>query len=174
MRTITKNVYSFSELSEQAKIKAIEDHANFIGYENWWEDIYEDAENVRLKITSFDLDRGKIDGCFKTTAMLTADLILENHGKDTKTYKEALKFCNNWDSLVEKYSDGINLNKVDEVNADDFDEEADEMEKEFLKSLLYEYLFLLRNDYEYQTSESVIIENIEANGYEFYENGELI
>lgn len=37
----------------------------------------------------------------------------------------------------------------------------------------FNVLSLLRQDYEYLTSEEVVREMIDANGYEFYENGEL-
>lgn len=46
-----------------------------------------------------------------------------------------------------------------------------EIEDDFLKSLLNDYLKSLRDEYDYQTSEKAIIETIEANEYEFTEDG---
>ena len=57
-RTIRTKVYLFSELSDQAKQKVIEDNYDInVDYE-WWESAYEDAANIGLKITGFDIDRG--------------------------------------------------------------------------------------------------------------------
>jgi hypothetical protein len=42
-----------------------------------------------------------------------------------------------------------------------------------LKDILYEYLEMLRQEYEYQTSEEAIIETIEANEYTFLEDGTM-
>ena len=55
-------VYSFSELSDSSKQKAIEDNRYISVKENWWENVYEDANNIGLKITSFDDYRGEIEG----------------------------------------------------------------------------------------------------------------
>ena len=50
-RTIRTKVYLFSELSDQAKQKVIEDNYDInVDYE-WWESAYEDAANIGLKIT---------------------------------------------------------------------------------------------------------------------------
>ena len=58
MRYEKIKVYEFNELSEEAKEKAIEKLWNInVDYE-WWDCVYDDAENIGLKIKEFDLDRG--------------------------------------------------------------------------------------------------------------------
>ena len=47
-------------------------------------------------------------------------------------------------------------------------------ENYFLEQLLQDYLCLLRQEYEYQTSSEAIKETIICNDYEFTESGELI
>jgi hypothetical protein len=47
------------------------------------------------------------------------------------------------------------------------------MEGEFLKSLLEDYRIILSKEYDYLTSRESIIETIEANEYEFDENGNI-
>jgi hypothetical protein len=53
------------------------------------------------------------------------------------------------------------------------DQQVEDMELEFLRSILEDYRILLQKDYDYQTSDEAIIETIQANEYEFTENGEL-
>lgn len=59
MRTIKTKVYQFSELSEQAKKKAIEWGYDINVCHEWWEVIYEDAAEIGLKLTGFDIGRGQ-------------------------------------------------------------------------------------------------------------------
>ena len=175
MRTIQKNIYQFSELSEEAKEKAVRKLFYINVDHNWWGGTYDDAENIGLKITSFGLDRNRhANGEFIKSAPEVALLVCSEHGKDCDTYKTAAAFLSEYDSLVEKYSDGINKNVVSEGNEYEFDKEADELETEFLSNLLEDYATILEREYEYLTSEKAIIETIEANGYEFTEDGKLI
>lgn len=174
MRTKTINLYSFAELSEEAKEKAVSHLRDINVDHNWWEYVYEDAKNVGLKINGFDIYRGSYCQLDIDHYYHTASRIVTDHGKDCDTYKAAEQFIADWDALVEKYSDGINTNVVTGENQYDFDSEADDLDEEFKKELSECYLTILRNQYEYLTSTESIIETIEANEYEFTEDGELI
>jgi hypothetical protein len=174
MRTIETKVYHFSELSEEAKEKAIQAYFDINVSHEWWEFIFMDAEQIGLKITGFDLDRNKhCTGKLIHSASEVSNLILKNHGETCETYKLAENFISEWDYLVEKFSDGIDKTRVSEENEWEFDNEADELEAEFLKDLLEEYASILQKAYEYLTSEEAIQETIEANGYEFTEAGKI-
>lgn len=70
MKTIEVNIYKFSELSERAKQTAINNLSNINTDLEWWECIYEDANEIGLKINGFDLDRG--NGC---SGYLTEDFM---------------------------------------------------------------------------------------------------
>ena len=102
-----------------------------------------------------------------------ANLILKNHGKTCETYKTAKNFLKERDELVSKYSDGINKDKVSEDNEYEFDNELDELEEEFKKSLSEDYRIILSNEYDYLTSEESIKETIYANEYTFTSEGKL-
>lgn len=171
MKKVTINLYSFAELSDDAKQKALEKLWDLNVDHEWWEFIYEDAENVGVRIKGFDLDRHTIDGDFISDAV--AEKILKDHGENCETFKTAKNYYTEYDKLVEKYSDGKVLNKVAEDNEYEFDKEADELAEEFQDNILEDYLSMLRQEYEYQTSEEAIIESIEANEYQFTEDGEL-
>jgi hypothetical protein len=171
MKKVTINTYKFSELSEKAK--AIEALV-YINVEfDWWEAVYEDAENVGVKIKEFDIDRGSYCKIAfpADSAYEVASKIIKDHGEVCETYQTAAAFIKEWDELVKHYSDGIQVDKVAEGKEDEFDEAADNLETEFMSDLAHDYLKMLREEYEYLTSEEAIIGTIEANECDFTEDG---
>ncbi len=174
MKTASVTLYNFSELSEAAKENAISNIYDINTPYDWWECTFYDAKNVGLEIKEFDIDRGSyIKAVFMQDSDYTANKIKENHGEATNTYKIAKCFLDDWADLVAKHSDGVNTDSVAEANEYEFDNEADELEKEFLREICEEYHAMLRNEYEYLTSEQCIIDTIEANEYDFTEDGEI-
>lgn len=174
MRTVTKNIYEFSELSEPAKQKAVQNHSDINTNDSWWDSIYSDAKEIGLKIESFDLDRSRhATGELINSHLEVISAIKENHGDVCDTYKLAIEYDRKWIELVSKHSDGTTLDKVTEEQESDFDQEADELEFEFEKELLECYSIILQKEYEYLYSEEAIIETIEANEYEFDEQGNI-
>lgn len=155
MKTKTINLYEFSELSEKAKETALQNLWDINVDYNWWESVYEDAANVGIKITSFDIDRRQISGEFEQSAPETVESILSNHGKDCETYKTAMRYKNCFDL------------PSDETDEDKLEQDADE----FLKDILEDYLIILHKEFEYLTSEEAILETIA--GYTFTESGKL-
>ncbi len=172
MRTIETTVYSFNELSEQAKEKAIERLYDINVDYDWWDSTYEDAKNIGLQIDTFDLDRNRhAKGSFNLSAPEIAANILRDHGKDCETYKTAANFLEDHSPIFAQYMDESNEETYESSKLED---ELQDLETEFLNSLLEDYSILLQREYEYLTSEAAIIETIEANEYEFTENGKLI
>lgn len=171
MRTIEIKVYQFDELSEKAKENAREWwlHNGLDDY--WWESIYYDAEQVGLKITSFDLDRNRhAKGEFILGADDVARNILSDHGEGCETYKTAQTFMEGCKALEERA-------KMEGKDGDEdywFSDEISELENEFLKSIIEDYSIMLQNEYEYMCSDEYIDESIRNNEYEFYVNGEII
>jgi len=159
MRTICTNVYQFNELNKQAKQNAIENMYDININYSWWDSTYEDAANAGLKLTSFNIDRGNYcNGKFINSAQDCAQLIIKNHGKECSTYMTASNFLRDL---------------IKSINDDDTNEDAiEELEEEFLKSILEDYRIILSNEYDYLTGREAIIETIEANEYEFTEEGE--
>jgi len=174
MKTVTINIYQFSELTDEAKENAIKKLCDINVASDWWNSTYEDAAQVNLKIKGFDIDRGSyVKAEFIESANNTAELILMNHGESCETYKTAKTFLQDWNNLVSKYSDGVKTDVVTEDNEYDFDNEADDLENEFLESISEDYRIILSKQYDYLTSEDAIIETIEANDYYFTEDGKL-
>lgn len=59
------------------------------------------------------------------------------------------------------------------LNEFDSTVEYDDIEEDFKKALLQDYLSMLQGEYDYQTSEEQVLESIRANEYLFTEDGEL-
>jgi hypothetical protein len=164
MRTIEIKLYKFEELSEEVQNKVL-DHFRYrqVDYE-WWKSVYEDAENVGLKITSFDTDRGSYCNFDLINSLEeTAEKIIEEHGDVCDTYIAAKKFLAEMNELTSKYED------IEDCPED----EIAELEDEFKSELENCYLKMLRDEYEYLTSDNSIQEMILANDYEFTEDGTL-
>lgn len=173
MRTITKitTVYKFKELSERAQEQAIQKLYDINVDHDWSESVLEEAKDMGLKIESFDLDRNRnAKGKVLTSEREIADEILKNFGKDCDIYKCADAFLTRRDKII---NDAPKDASGEVLDVEKLDAELDECEEEFRANLLEEYALLLQKEYEYQTSREAIIETIEANDYEFTEEGKL-
>ncbi len=172
-KLLTKKIYTFDELPEEIQQKAIEKHADINVDFDWWDHLYEDAKTVLLKIDGFDLDHNRhCTGNFIESANDTAILIFNEHGKDCETYKTAENYQSEisalWAKLPEDPADdGCDDNEYEREKLEE------EIDTEFLRSLLEDYSIMLQKDYEYMTSEKAIIETIKANDYDFTEDGEI-
>jgi hypothetical protein len=170
MKTITVNLYKFSELSEEAKQHAIEKLNDINVSFDWWDSTYEDAEQIGLKLTSFDLARNRhADGEFLLSACDVAQNILNNHGDMCETYKTAQNFLNDWQPVFNDYMDETN----EKYESRESEDQLNDLENDFLQSLCEDYSIMLQNEYEYLETDEAIIETIEANDYDFTEDGNL-
>ena len=169
--TITRTLYTFDELSETAKQKAIEKLWDInVDYE-WWNGVYDDAEQVGLEITEFDLDRNRYTkGNFIESAEETAHSIVDNHGEQCETYKTAQSYLKERDNLIDNWPKDEDEELENEY---ELDGKLDDLDSEFLKSILEDYSISLQKYYDYLTSEEAIKETINANEYEFTEDGEI-
>lgn len=171
MRTIRTKVYKFNELTAEGKEKAIENLSDINVDHNWWEFTYEDAANIGLKITEFDLDRNRhAKGEFTLAANEVAANIFRDHGQDCETYKTAQAFMEDWQPVFNAYMDETSP----KYESRESENELQDIEDEFLRSLLEDYSIMLQRECDYRQSKEAIIETIEANEYEFYANGKLI
>jgi hypothetical protein len=165
MKTKSYTVYTFDELSEEGKQKAIERYADINLDHEWWDSIYEDAANIGLKITAFDIDHGRYaKGGFTQSPKDVMQAILENHGETCETYRTAKKYQEEIQGIDQKYD-----------KSEEFDnyEEYDEIGEKFLKSLLEDYRMMLQREYEYLTEETQIIDTLKGNEYDFTGNGKI-
>ena len=169
MKEIKISVYSFQELSEDAKQKAIEDNYD-INLDFWWDNVYEDAESIGLKIESFDLDRNKhATGKFILGPLEVAQNIINEHGEVCETHKTAKEFLSSHVELFVNY-----LNPESEFyESKETENDLIYLEAEFLSNILKDYANILQREYEYLSSKKAIIETIELNEYNFLKCGEM-
>jgi len=170
MRTHTITTYSFDELSPGAQERAIEKLWDInIAFGDWWRWAYDDAKDVGVKLTEFDLSYHYCRGEFIESARYTAHQIIQEHGAACETWQTANRFL----SELKRFLETAETDKYGELVHLRDEQKVEEMELEFLRSILEDYRILLQKEFDYQTSEEAIIETIQANDYEFTEDGEL-
>jgi hypothetical protein len=176
VKTYTKNIYTLDEVKDAA----VEKNWDINVDHEWWDYVYEDAAEVGLKITSFDLGRSwDITGKLTSGAAYTMEQILLNHGQDCKTYKTAEQYQKRL-RPVQAWLDKVYTSKHDLLSKsavyDKYracEDLKEEIEAEFLKDVLGDYLHNLRDEYEYLTSAEAIEETLRVNEYEFNEDGTI-
>lgn len=152
--TTTTNVYKFNELNDDAKQAALDElYSINVEYYDWWEQVKEDLSQIHCKLVGFDIDRGSYCELKFNYADQVIEAILKNHGETCETYKIAKRFENQVLDEDERWNEDAVI--------------------EFKQELENEYLTMLRNEYDYLTSEVVILETIEVNDYDFTEDGKL-
>lgn len=164
-------VYPFKELTDEAQQKAIEQLADINVDHNWWDVVYEDATNVGIKITAFDCDYEKsCEGELTLDAEEVAINIVNEHGDNCSTYETATGFM----AAIRELRNDFMLSD-DDLDEEDFIESDDyeDLVSGFEDDILEDYRIILQKEYEYLTSEEAIVETIEANEYEFTEDGKL-
>ncbi len=160
MITITKTLYNFDDLTEDAQEEAIRDHSYINIGHGWWDTVYEDAKNIHLIIDEFDLNRFTLYANFVKSGIDTVDAILAEHGKETETYKTALLF-------KERYTARKGETPTDE------DPDFSDIDVEFLRAINRCYFYMLKGEWEYLLSREAVIETIRVNEFEFEEDGNL-
>lgn len=187
MQVKTYTVYTFDELSDEQKQKAIEHYYDINVDYDWWEFYPEDCA---IDLKEFDIYRGDIKIDFVESAQDTAKHIIANHGEKSGTYVTSADFLKRdtelaarFDALEdayraaeEKYTEdpkrGEKLDAIDEEQRD-IEEQREQLATEYRTELAEDVLVLLRNEYDYLTGEEAIAETLRANEYEFTEDGRI-
>jgi hypothetical protein len=163
------NLYEYHELSESAKRSALQNVGNINVDDEWWEFVYMDAEDVGVKIKSFDTYRMECNIDFILNPIEVSQNIINKHGETCDTYKVAACFMAEYMPLLKGFED------ENHVYYEDSEIECllNTLEEDFLKDLSNEYLSILTKEYDYLMSEEAIVETIELNEHTFTELGEL-
>ena len=150
MRKETINIYRFSELSEEAKEKAIQNMYDINISFDWWDYIYEEAESLGFKIEGFNLGRGAYISISPVLHIYDiAKNVLNICDEDCEFHNVTKKFLAKYEKAEKDFNDN------------------------YVEALESKYLSIIQNEYDYLTSKEAIIESIEANNYEFLENGDI-
>ena len=156
MRTIEKTIYKFDELDKYAKSRAREWYRNGLEYP-WWAEVQSSLREFcdEFGISVLDYSIGGSGAFIRTDA----DNSHFRGRKLSQFDREAMPtgFC--FDCSL-RYT-----------FADEWKKTGDALES--FKSALESFLREVENDIEYQYSDEVVEESIEANGHEFDEGGHL-
>jgi len=141
------------------------------------EENYDDALAIGLKIISVGLDRDRhADGHLIQPVLETAQSIMREHGATCDTYKLADEYLQRYRDESQRWYKWAQEEDPDYYNDIRYFDETDEYETlrdDFTKALLEEYSVLLQREYEYFTSGEVVAETLEANDYDFTEDGRI-
>jgi hypothetical protein len=193
--TVTK-VYKFAELSEEAKKHALEKLYDVNTDYDWHEFSFETFETIlnmigidsTVKNISYSGFSSQGDGLSFVGRYSYKKGALKAIKKEFPTMAEVHSIVQNIQDIQKKCFYGIigeiKRNSyhychentvsfsVDDYSSRKAESLEDEIEMEF-RSLMQEFYSMLEKEHEYLTSEKAIIETIEANDYDFTENGRL-
>lgn len=172
MRKIEVMLYEFSELNEAAKKRAVERFREINVEYEWWDCTYDGMAESGIIIREFDMYRGTIESNIDDKYQ-TAQTIISDFGEAMEFSIISKQFLTDRDALVKKYGEG---NQIDGYSVKyefygEFDRDLDDLESEYHETLNEAMLQFLRDEYEYLTSDEAVIDSIEANKYEFTEDG---
>lgn len=197
MRTIEQKIYSFDELSEDAKQKAIKNNYQTNIYEEWYQWIYEDF--IKLN-KDFDIENiyfsgfwSQGDGAMFEYSGIASELKDEfidslNLSPIRRQWLENNIYISGKGEQSGHYyhEKSCSHSIYWEVDNGDLHYDAQPLFYEWLESFAADFedfvisryedqakelYSKLSNSYDYLTSEVAIIESIEANEFEFYEDG---
>lgn len=158
-KSIIKETFTFDELSETAQQKALDGLYGINVDYKWGESVYDDAKDIGVNITEFDIYHCSINGNLMFDIDTICDEIIKDHGEGTSTYNLASEYKTKSNAIEDN---------------DDYDDNYDALTEEFKYEILDAYLNILREEYKYLTSKEAIIETINANQYEFNKEGKYV
>ena len=183
--TTTRTLYTFAELSDDAQQHAIEKLWNLNVDHDWWDYIYETIETaahclgIDCTVKGFDLDRRQsidLRGTYAYRKGWRAALAQEFGGDLLATLA---KIGEELQAAQRRafYRASIDLSPVHHGTAytvySEFGAYVTDDLTDALRSFEHWAWRLLRREYEYLTSDDAIKETIEANEYEFDQDGNL-
>lgn len=183
MREITVKVYSFAELSDDAKERALNAFRDInVEYDDWWEGSF-DTIRTAGKLLGLEID----DIYFNTDLYCIFDADYEyvrgaakavhaEFPQDTELHGIARKLQDlqkrHFYSLSCAVTEGRSMNYYRCFRFGEY-YECDDL-GDILDDFAHWARILLRDEAEYRTSDEAVKEMIEANEYEFTEDGKLL
>jgi hypothetical protein len=174
MRKIEVAVFQFSELSDTAKERAKSDHMTHCGYS--WGDEAMDSIKALAKHFGGKMAKWSIDWGNSTYSSATFEM------PDDWTEDEIKPLLDELGSFDPETLKGLGDCKLtgycmDESAIDGFRiaylKDGERNLEKLMDAAFDSWLEDAHADFEYQYSDEAFAENCEANGYEFYEDGEL-
>jgi hypothetical protein len=174
MRAIKVKLYQFEELSAEAKENAIERNRTMNVEHDWWDCTCESMKEVGVEINSFDIYYRNINIKIEDSEH-TASKTIEYYGEGMEVVEISKRFIADRDALIKRLGEGNDIAgySVKEEFIDEYDEEIEYLEEEYIKEMSEEILTWLRDEYEYLLTDEAVAETLIANDYEFTEEGQI-
>lgn len=182
LETTTRKILTWNELNEEQKTKVIEKLSDINILHDWYEYSIVDFTEMLKMLGFYDVkiqfsgfwsqgDGASFTGKFKVPS--TKKELKERVKKLRLTYPRQKVF--NYDSMnftkEEKQDEILEVFRITSFYSHENTISADNNDlKEFARDFSREIYKSLENEYNYLTSREAIIEAIEANDYEFYED----
>ncbi len=188
MRIITKEVFSFEELSSEAKEKAISVERRLGFDSNFMTDVILESFTEKLDEIGFPTDEifFSLSNCQGDGVAFYGEIDIEKYLKDNIKYKRILELKdeitfniarNSWSNHYSHYNTmtlEIDYNDIENKTDIELIQELEIQLQEFIKDKSKELEKIGYDIIEDIESDEAIIETIQANEYEFYSDGELI
>lgn len=195
MRVIETKVFTFEELNSEARMKAIESFQHINVKSDFWHDnVIDDAKQIGA-LMGIDIDKvyfsvfwSQGDGaCFTGTYAYkkgSVKAVKEYAPRDEDVHSIAERLSaiqkDNFYKLgatikhsghyYHEYCTDIDVYKDGNYTTDENDKALSDCLRDYMRWIYRQ----LEKEYDYQTSDEVIIDTIEANEYEFTEEGKQI
>lgn len=187
MKTIELKIYDFSELSEESKQAAIneirESYYNDNDFAAWAIDdcsLLEPKHEELTKLFGKNYNFPLLENTRKIYFSLDRDKYIDiSNGLIVTNENQFLT----WLGIPEKMQENVYfaiLKDSIQFEENDFNNEFNKIEQQILmeaqekfKNHLNDVLNRIEKDIDYRFSDAAIIEDIECNSYEFYENGKM-
>ena len=182
MREMTVTVYSFAELSDDAKKRALTAFRDINVEFDWWDGAY-DTICTAGKLIGLDIDRINFDAdlyCIFNADYEYARGAVKAVKAEFPQNTDLHKIASELQALQKRhfYSLSCAVTKGRTTNRYSCFRFGEDYECEDLGDIIDDFAHwarvLLRDEYEYLTSDEAVKETIEANGYEFTEGGKLV
>ena len=196
---MSKKVYKFSELSDVAKERALEDNrCVLVEVYDWIEGTLNYAERAGLKVYEIDINRGYVRLKFEEgmTVLSSIKKICRNFNKEEEIYKLAKEY---YDEIIKYFKEDEEIQefmqaqkcpitildmKIDEFIEHYPDSMLEDIARYWLVDNRYDdaylrdmgnlFLSILEDEFNYLVSDEAIIEYFNNNDYLFLENGEVV
>lgn len=161
--------YLFNELSESAKITAIESFRDInVEYTPWMDDIINEAEKSGIIIERVYNDLTDISLDFDVTEMVSANELVLKYDESDERYRIAKRLLNRFSKIVDKWPLDY-MNSF--VDTDRLYRILDLLFLDFKNNLKMFYLSLFDKEYKRLTSDNEVIYTITESGFTFDKNG---
>lgn len=196
MRTETINIYTYDELSEDAKKHAREQlhHVNI--HHDWWDSVYDwfieaagvlgftvSEKNINFSGFWSQGDGASFTGSWERPDESVVDIIKKMYPMETDLQEIAVAVTKIPVWIDDEWGDGGDQNSSDRIVRQHYGgcyvhentvcaEQIQELTDTVVRPLCQWLYRKLEEDYEYLTSDEAVAEAIEENEYEFDEDGE--